>query len=343
MSISFTSEEKQLLLLLGWYRRHYALYLGLSRERPATHAGILQFGHAWFGGHLLELAPAFSSLGQKGLLRQAEGTYELTETGTRLFQKLDKSETFYRHEYDNFFTLSEKSAAHSLFCERVYGEDLNQHGLADREELRQLLGFLALPTGATGLDLGCGNGRITDFLQRQSGTHLLGLDISPEAIRRAAMIPNPQLSFQVGNMNALSLGERFDFILSIDTLYYAASLKETVQACLAYLRPNGVFACFFSQWISEESESPLLEGPNTGFGKVFQELGQPFEFLDISGSGRRHWHRKRDVLLDMRPAFEAEGSLALWDYRFREANRYAEWKEAYYARFIYKAAPYSVK
>ena len=115
MSTSFSSEEKQLLLLLGWYRRHYALYLGLSLERPATHEGILQFGRAWFGARLLELPPAFSTLEQKGLLRQAGATYELTETGTRLFQKLDKAETFYRHEYDNFFTLSEKSAAHALF------------------------------------------------------------------------------------------------------------------------------------------------------------------------------------------------------------------------------------
>ena len=334
---TLTPEEKQLLLLLGWFRRHYALYLGLSRERPATRESIRQFGSAWFGRRLLELGPAFDSLLRKGLLQQDRTTWQLTETGAACFQELDQSETFYRYEYDNFFALSENSAAHALFCERVYGEDLNQHGLADRDELLQLLDFLDIQAGAYGLDLGCGNGRIADFLQRQSGAVFLGVDISPEAIRRAELIPNPQLSFQVGNMNTLSLGERFDFIISVDTLYYAADLKETLRACLAHLRPGGVFACFFSQWINGEEEKPRLAGRRTVLAAAFRELDQPFEFLGISEPGRLHWRRKRDVLVEMRPAFEAEGSLALWDYRFREANRYAEWPGSWYARFIYKA------
>ncbi|MCB0586078.1 MAG: class I SAM-dependent methyltransferase [Phaeodactylibacter sp.] len=336
MKEPLTSEEKQLLLLLGWFRRHYALYLGLSRERPATRKGILEFGRAWFGKRLPDLEPAFSGLQQKGLLRQKDEAFELTEAGSATFQRLDASETFYRYEYDNFFSLSEKSAAHALFCERVYGENLNQHGLADVQELRQLLAFVPIRNESSGLDLGCGNGRITAWLQRQTGARFLGVDISPEAIRRAHQASNPGLEFRVGNMNELSFSERFDFILSIDTLYYAASLKHTVEACLSHLRPGGAFACFFSQWISEEGEKPLLEGDNTALAQVFTGLGQPFEFQDISRQGHRHWRLKRDVLLEMRPAFEAEGSLALWHYRFREANRYAEWPEGHYARFIYR-------
>lgn len=339
MQHNLTPQEKQLLLLLGWFRRHYALYLGLSRERPATQESILQFGQAWFGSRMLDVGPAFSSLQDKALLLRAGGAYELTESGSARFQALDQTETFYRHEYDNFFSLSEKSAAHARFCESVYGHNLNQHGLADQAELGRLLEFAGIPAEARCLDLGCGNGLITDFLQRQSGARFLGVDISPEAIRRAASIPNPRLSFQVGNMNMLSLEQRFDAIVSVDTLYYAADLKETVQACLGLLLPGGVFACFFSQWIMEDGEKPQLDGGHTVLAKVFRELGQPFSFLDISGSGRQHWRRKRDALLEMRQDFEAEGNLALWDYRFREANRYAEWPGEHYARFIYKVKP----
>lgn len=344
-----TPEEKQLLLLLGWFRRHYALYLGLSRERPARPESVLQFGRAWFGGRLLDIAPAFSSLKKKGLIREDSArtghlqgarskAWILSEPGAARFAELDASETFYRHEYDNFFSLSENSQAHALFCERVYGANLNQHGLADMEELQQLLSFAEIPEGADVLDLGCGNGLITDHLQRSSGARFLGVDISPEAIRRAEQIPNLRLSFRVANMNALALPERFDLILSIDTLYYAADLKATVEACLSHLRTGGRFSCFFSQWIMEERERPLLEGENTALARVFQELNRPFEFLDISESGRQHWHHKRDVLLAMRPEFEAEGSLALWDYRFREANRYAEWRGDFYGRFIYRTS-----
>ncbi|MCO6475500.1 MAG: class I SAM-dependent methyltransferase [Phaeodactylibacter sp.] len=331
-----THEERQLLLLLGWFRRHYALYLGLSRERPATRESLLQFGLAWFGEHLLGIEPAFSSLEHKGLIRLTKAGYEFREEGLARFAELDVSETFYRYEYDNFFTLSENSPAHARFCERVYGENLNQHGLADTEELQQLLSFVKIQEEADVLDLGCGKGLITDYLQRHSGARFLGVDISPEAIRRAGQIPNPQLSFRVANMNALSLPERFDLITAVDTLYYAADLRKTVEDCLSHLHPGGVFACFFSQWISEEGEKPLLEGNNTGLAQVFNALGLPFEFLDISDSGRRHWRRKRDALLAMRPDFEAEGSLALWDYRFREANRYAEWRSDFYSRYICK-------
>ncbi|MCB0546854.1 MAG: class I SAM-dependent methyltransferase [Phaeodactylibacter sp.] len=331
-----TPEEKQYLLLLGWFRRHYALYLGLERERPATGESILQFGRAWFGNQLLDLASAFPGLKHKQLIREEGGAIEFTEAGASQFAELDASETFYRYEYDNFFSLSEKSEAHALFCERVYGKNLNQHGLSDTGELRQLLAFLDLPSGAYGLDLGCGNGLITDYLQRRSGARFLGVDISPEAIRRAEQIRNPHLAFRVSNMNALSFSEPFDFIVSVDTLYYAADLSATVRDCLSNLRPGGIFACFFSQWINAEGERPFLEGTHTGLAKVLRELEQPFEFQDISESGRKHWRLKRDVLLDMRPDFEAEGNLALWDYRFREANRYAQWPADFYARFIYR-------
>ena len=223
---ALSPEEKQLLLLLGWFRRHYALYLGLSQERPANQESILQFGQAWFGVHLLDLQAAFPALESKKLLQQQPDlAYALTASGELAFQQLNKEETFYRYEYDNFFSLSEQSPAHAIFCERVYGENFNQHGLANQEELLQLLHMLNMPSGADVLDLGCGNGKITAFMQDHSGAHFLGLDISPQAIRRAKGLAGPGLSFEVGNMNALDLSSTFDYILSIDTLYYADNLE----------------------------------------------------------------------------------------------------------------------
>lgn len=85
--------------------------------------------------------------------------------------------------YDAFYSALERSQAHHLFCERVYGKDLGQHGFADMEQLELLLRVTQIGPLQSALDLGCGDGRIAEYLSDCSGANFTGLDYIPHAIR----------------------------------------------------------------------------------------------------------------------------------------------------------------
>ncbi len=133
--------EKQLLSIIGVFRGRYALFLGLDQNRPATKESLISFGKVWIGKDLvLDWNDTFDSFLNKNILFFANKEFQLTEKGEQYVHLLMEEATFFSLEYDNYFALEEKSEAHKVFCERVYGHALAQHGLIDNSELRLLQG-----------------------------------------------------------------------------------------------------------------------------------------------------------------------------------------------------------
>jgi SAM-dependent methyltransferase len=335
---SFSTAEKQLITTLHWFRTRYALFLGLSPDRKADRQSIEAFGHIWAGNFQQDWTEAFDGLCAKNILQLQEGQYSFTAHGQQVASEVDRENPFFQYEYDNFFQLDSGSKAHSLFCERVYGKDLSQHGLIDQAELSVLIGLIEQVRPASLVDLGCGNGRLTEYISDRTQTACLGLDISSEAIRlaRQRTAGNSLLRFEVGNLNRLQLPERFDGALFLDTLYYVTNLQETLGQTLELLKEGGRIYAYFSQWIMDEAYAENLRAENTHLAKVLKEMNLMFSYTDLSASGLRHWKRKQQVLEEMREEFVAEGSEALWDYRYREAHRYANWSDQKYARYLYE-------
>jgi cyclopropane fatty-acyl-phospholipid synthase-like methyltransferase len=130
-----------------------------------------------------------------------------------------------RDFYERFYRAVAGSPAHAIFCERVFGRNLCQHGFADMAQLDALIAATQLRPGQAGLDLGCGNGLITEYIADRTGAHMTGLDYIPAAIRDAqARIARPdvsgaaaksdRLAFVVGDINALDLPPAaFDVII----------------------------------------------------------------------------------------------------------------------------------
>ena len=87
--------------------------------------------------------------------------------------------------YNAYYSATEHSQAHHAFCERVFGKDLCQHGFADLEQLELLLQVTHLSSVQCALDIGCGNGMISEYLSDRTGAHITGLDYIPQAIRQA--------------------------------------------------------------------------------------------------------------------------------------------------------------
>ncbi len=332
-----TEAEKQIIACLTWFRTRYALFAGLDMNRKATQESIRDFGKIWIGTFLEDWGKSFDELESKGILKQKDGDYCFTEIGEALKTKLATEVPVFKYEYDYYFALEQNSKAHQQFCLEVYGADFSQHGLIDQLELQVLIEQLKHHQHANIIDIGCGNGRITEYLTGLVNSQFLGIDISAQAIQVAQERNQySNLAFEAGNMNSLTSNQRFDAILFLDTIYYAANIQTTLRDCVDMLTENGVIYMYYSEFIMGQEELEYLAGANTRLAKILKELGLQFEFTNLTESGIRHWKKKLNTLESMKHEFEDEGNLALWDYRYREANRYAHWGDDKYARYFYE-------
>ena len=337
----FTEAEKQLLLAAGWFSSRYGLMAGLDAGSAADRRNLAAFGRAWMGQFLVDWADAYRSLGAQGYLVEEGGAYSLTERGEAARKRLEVDAPFWLYEYNNFFARAANSHAHAVFCARVYGQNLCQHGLADLAQLDKLLAVLRLSASDRVLDLGCGSGLITEYLHDLTGAAFVGVDISAEAIRQARTRTRAQssrLAFSVGNMNRLAFSPRtFSAVVAIDTLYYVNDLAATLKQVIEALKPGGQLGLFYTQWINDLADEAKLRPENTELAVSLKKYGLQFTALELTRQEAEHWQKKVDVLAELKPEFAAEGNLDLYNYRYSEAARYASWDVRKRSRHLYHA------
>lgn len=330
--------EKQLITCLSWYRSRYALFLDLDPDRTADREHIESFASIWLGVFKEDWDAAFKSLVKKGIIERKRKEYTFTVKGDVLRKTLEKEIPFFKYEYDNFFHIEKNSKAHAEFCRRVYGLNLSQHGLIDQYELDVLIEKLKKKPYKYLLDVGCGNGKLTEYLAKKVDGVFLGVDISDEAIRLAKerKTLTAKIQFEVNNMNAPVFSQSFDAILFLDTIYYADDMAASISAFLNLLTQEGRIFVYFSQWILNRDDSEKLKAEKTDLAAILKKLELQFSTIDLTKSGLEHWRKKLDVIVGMKEVFFEEDMEALWDYRYREALRYAKWGDERYSRYLYE-------
>jgi SAM-dependent methyltransferase len=230
--------------------------------------------------------------------------------------------------YTRFYRAVASSAANAEYCARVYGRNLCQHGFADLPHLDHLIKVSEITAGTRVLDLGCGNGMIAEYLSDETGAHVTGIDFIPQAIAHAwarTQSKRDRLDFRVMDMSRLDFSPAsFDVIVSVDTFYFT-DLVETLAGCRSLLREGGRLAAFFDQ--SCGPDTPLEQYPsecilpyNTDLARALRELGWTYRTWDYSAAMLAHLHRRRPVLEELKPRFEAEGNLFLYDSHLGESH-----------------------
>lgn len=145
-----------------------------------------------------------------------------------------------RHEQDerSFFTDYYGSAAYNPTGWR----------LRMKRDLRVLLRAAGRPLGRV-LSVGCGDGAF-ELLLAPHASHVVGLDLSPEAIERAERARAGQgvrnVEFRCLSFRDLAWNERFDTIVCLAFLHHVpeAELPGFLRACHEHVVPGGLF---FSQ------------------------------------------------------------------------------------------------
>ncbi len=245
--------------------------------------------------------------------------------------------------YQRYYAAVQTSQAHAVFCEQAYGENLCQHGFMDMDQLDCLLDALRLSPAEKVLELGCGNGMVTERISDRTGAHILGIDYIPEAIRQAnerTMEKHARLAFKVGDIGKLDFPPgAFDVMLSIDTLYFR-DLPQTLQQVMQMLRTGGRMGIYYTHGIWEDPSYPpeSLLPDQTPLAEALQQLDLPFEWRDFTRQDHDLAVRKINALERLQPLFEAEGNQFLYENRMAEARGQKKFTEQGTSRrYLYTA------
>ena len=267
----------------------------------------LAAAQTYFRRFALDLPPAFESLAAKGLAAQEEGIWRLTPAGLAMAGELRRLRPPIWYWYKEFYTAIEHSPAFSEYCRRVFGRDLGQHGFSNLQQLQRMLEIVRLQPSTRMLDIGCGNGKIAEYISDLTGAIVTGIDYIPEAIAQAVQRTQPKaerLQFEIGNLETLELAEAsFNFILSIDSIFFGQDLTTTLARLKALLAPRGQMAIF----CGDELAMPL------------QTNNLVYTVYDFSREHYEHLQLKYQVAKTLQTAFEQEGHRFIWENLMTES------------------------
>jgi SAM-dependent methyltransferase len=240
--------------------------------------------------------------------------------------------------YDEYFRRAASSQAHARFCERVYGQDLCQHGMMDVDELEVLVSLLR--PGEKVLEVGCSNGYITEYIHDHVPCTVLGIDYSGVAIAQAQERTRDKadtLCFARVDLTQEPVpGADYEAIVLIDSIYFLGAFEETLGKLAPKLKPSGrlILSVFQSQ--EEDDPDDILRPDRTSLAQALDALALRYTWHDFTENLRRHWLENYRVAEELRPAFIAEGNQFLYEARVAESAWFKERVDRNaLARFMY--------
>ena len=242
--------------------------------------------------------------------------------------------------YEKFYKATVSSKAYSEYCELVFGIDFSQHGFSNKEELDQIINLAKIEPNYNILDLGCGNGKMVEYVSDLTYANGYGIDYSIEAIEQAISRTKDK-SDKLKFVNGM-IGEKifennfFDIIFSIDTIYFVDNLENTISGLLKMLRPQGKIIILYGVFNFIDGEE--LEENITKLAKTLSKLKLKYESIDCTKRLYKHMKLKRRIAEQLKYDFIKESNDFLYENIITESinedTGFSEFKTKF-ARYIY--------
>ena len=116
-----------------------------------------------------------------------------------------------------------------------------------------------LQTGISVLDVGCGNGRLLNFLVKY-GIKYVGIDVSEKLVQIAKKIADEKITSSISSYSFLKApatelpfaNQSFDIVFAVASLYHIPSHKlrnQSVKEIARVLKPGGIFIMtYWNMW-----------------------------------------------------------------------------------------------
>lgn len=187
----------------------------------------------------------------------------------------DKEQRVYTNE--ELATLPDIASGHVHYNEWLVRK-------ASCEKLKTLLKAKQKPLQI--LEVGCGNGWLSNQLATIPHTNVTALDVNlVELEQGAAVFTAPNLRFVYGELreNVLA-GQQFDIILFAASVAYFPSLPEIVRVALQHLTPGGEIH-ILDTYFYKEQEIPAARQRSRDYytGMGFPEMGGHYHHFSLEG------------------------------------------------------------
>lgn len=220
-----------------------------------------------------------------------------------------KEDLLFYSAYQDFYKMAATSEVFKKYCMRAFGADFSQDGFSDLKQLKKLLRTVTLDKSSCVLDIGCGNGKMLEYIHNKTGAKIYGFDYSETAIESA----HKRMS-NIGNFMVSLIGEadypsdKFDLITSMDTIYFAIDMVTFVAQIYNWLKKGGSFICGYQEGdVMDKTE----DFNTTNLAKAFKANGYKYEAINYTKETYEMLKHKRKVILEMEEEFFING-LELW-------------------------------
>ncbi|MHA2399490.1 MAG: class I SAM-dependent methyltransferase [Promethearchaeota archaeon] len=338
--MDLTIAEKQFLVILRSIKKSPKDHV-TGEDIVAKLENIKKRGMIYFYEKINPLTfedKTIQSLLEKKLMEQQDTIFQLTTKGETIVTQVRKELLdIDRSDIYKWLNSSEVLARISL---EAYGKDLGQFSMMTMPQLNKLLEVLQLTPEDTVIDLGCGIGKITDYIFEVTQCTIIGIDIASEAIKLAqerTVDKKDKLMFQVDDMDDLSISpSSADCFISVDSLYFAEDLENTIKQMKTILKPKGRMGIFYSQSCSPKESLEKLQPDKTNLALALQKNGLKFETFDFSDDEKDYWNKVKDLYIKYKVDFEKEGSIDLQKSLYQDAEYQAKlYQEGRMSRHLY--------
>lgn len=224
---------------------------------------------------------------------------------------MKKQELLFYDAYEAFYAMAKESNAFRSFCKDAFGEDFSQDGFSNKEQIDMILQYISPKEQAHILDIGCGNGKMLGYLQAKTEAYIYGFDYSEEAIKTAQALFSEHAEFREGIIGQIEYPEeKFDLIISMDTMYFAKDMNAFVAQIKKWLKQDGVF---FVGYQEGDVMPKTANAHTTVLAKALKENELTYEVTDISRQTYELLKMKRESAMKHQTMFEQEGHSQWFD------------------------------
>jgi len=182
--------------------------------------------------------------------------------------------------------------------------------LMEREHTKAVSKFLesiSFEKDFSFLDIGCGNGWVVRKISKiKTCKKAVGIDKSKFMIKNAISKKKTVKEHYIqSDIESWNYKGKFDFIFSIESLYYSESLEKALAKIFKLLKPGGKFFCgtdFYkdnkatSRW-SKQMRVPMHLRSKSEWIKLFKDVGFKTKTRQIKDpKNRKKWKREFGTL-----------------------------------------------
>lgn len=211
----------------------------------------------------------------------------------------------------------------------IFEDDQEDWDTAFEHTHHRYLDALRIGQGSKVVELACGRGGFADFLARNSGADVLGIDISRSQLSHAERHRRPNLRFLHHDIMRIDeLGEGFDAVILMDADCYLPDKREAVGRIARVMKPGARFLLI--AWCKRQGLNglqeelvlhpfmrywgiPSLETP-AGYRRHFRRAGlRIIDEVDLNQKTRRNWDFGYDrAIAGVRDFSVAKAARLLW-------------------------------